>query len=106
MKDFTHAVVRTIGEDGRARTVLLDMETAALLTGAQVTQMVSAGADREIPPDIARVLSWDLGGMKRALAEAERRGLLREDSSIEEIEEYLEKYQEQNGVDFGLPKLT
>ena len=106
MKEFTHAVVRTIGEDGKARTALLDVDTASMLTGAQVTQLVSAGTDRPIPADIAKVLSWDFGGMKRALAEAEKAGRLHAESSIEEIDAYLKEYQEQNGVDFGLPKLT
>jgi hypothetical protein len=105
MKDFTHAVVRTVGEDGTARTMLLDTETASMLTQGEVTQMVSAGG-QAIPEDIAQVLSWDLGGMKKALAEAERKGLLHAESSIEEIEKYLQDYQAQHRVDFGLPKLT
>lgn len=106
MKEFSHAVVRTIGEDGKSRTVLLDVETAEQLTGAQVTQMVSTGGKKEIPADIQRILSWDLGGMKRALAEAESRGLLDEHSSMEEIQAYLDRYQDEHGLDFGLPRLT
>lgn len=106
MKDFTHAVVRTIGEDGRSKTVLLDVETAQQLTGASVTQMVSASRDQEIPEDIRQVLTWDLGGMKRALAEAEAKGILSEHSSMEEIQTYLDEYQLRHGLDFGLPRLT
>lgn len=106
-KDFTHAVVRTVGEDGRSRTVLLDVETASSLTQGEVTQMVSThGSAEELAPEIAKVLSWDFGGMKRALLEAERKGILNEHSSIEEIEKYLEAYQEDHNVDFGIPKLT
>lgn len=106
-KDFTHAVVRTVGEDGRSRTVLLDVETASKLTNAEVTQWVSAGGkESDISPQVQKILSWDLGGMKRALAEGEKKGLLNEHSSIEEIEKYLKDYQEKHGLDFGLPELT
>lgn len=107
MNDFTHVVVRTVGEDGKSRTVLLDIETASMLTQGRITQMVSAGRpDAEIPEDIQRVLCWDLGGMKKALAEAEARGILTEHSSLEEIQKYLEEYQARHGLDFGIPKLT
>lgn len=107
MKDFSHAVVRTIGEDGTSRTMLLDMETAQQLTHCEITQVVSAGDEAgEIPDDIKQVLSWDLGGMKQALAEGERSGAISEASSMEEIEAYLDDYQARHKVSFGLPKLT
>ena len=104
MKEFTHAVVRTIGEDGRSKSVLLDIETASQLTHGDVTQLVSAGP--EIPTDVQKILSWDLGGMKKALAEGESRGLLGEHSSMEDIAKYLEDYQKKHGLDFGLPNLS
>lgn len=107
MKEFSHAVVRTIGEDGKSRSMLLDMETAQQLSGSKITQMVSVGDSMgEIPDDIQQVLSWDLGGMKKALAEAEAKGLLSEASSMDEIQAYLDDYQEKHSVDFGLPRLT
>ncbi|MBX2813114.1 MAG: hypothetical protein KTR25_14965 [Myxococcales bacterium] len=107
MKDFTHAVVQTIGEDGRARSVLLDIETASQLTNAKVSQLVAAGSSIEnIPPEVQQILSWDLAGMKRALVEGEKRGEISADSSMEQIEKYLKDYQQRHKVDFGLPKLT
>ncbi|MEL6184915.1 MAG: hypothetical protein AAFU79_09850 [Myxococcota bacterium] len=107
MKEFTHAVVRTIGEDGTSRTVLLDMETAEQLTQAEITQVVSASPDgKAIPEDIQQVLSWDLGGMKRAIVEGEKKGLIDESSSMDEIQAYLDDYQKKHKVDFGIPRLT
>lgn len=107
MKDFTHAVVRTIGEDGTSRTMLLDMETAQQLTQGEITQVVSADPDGDaIPADIQQVLSWDLGGMKKAIVEGEKKGLIDENSSMEEIQAYLDEYQKRHKVDFGLPRLT
>ena len=106
MKAFTHAVVRTVGDDGRARSMLLDVETASMLTEGRVTQMVSKGPPgAELPKEIEQIFSWDLGGMKAALAEAEARGLLHAESSLEEIQKYLDEYQLRHSVDFGLPKL-
>ncbi len=103
MKDFTHAVVRTVGEDGTSRSMLIDAETARSLTHAEVTQIVSAPPG-ELPDEIRAVLSVDLGGVKRAISDAERRGLLHGASTLEEIEAYLDEYQLKNRIDFGLPR--
>lgn len=105
MKDFTHAVVRTIGEDGTSRSMLVEMDMAQQMSGTKITQMVSTGG-REIPPDLAPILSWDLGGVKAALAEAEAQGILTESSSMEEIQAYIDAYERKHSVSFGLPKLA